>query len=56
MTDDLIARLRFYANPLNREAANALEAQARRIKQLETQAAELEAKLYAATPWDGKND
>lgn len=38
------------------EAAAALEAQARRIEQLETQVAELEAKLYAATPWDGKDE
>jgi hypothetical protein len=32
---DLVARLRFYANPLNREAADALEVQARRIAELE---------------------
>ena len=56
MTEDLIARLRACHNVNKGEAADALEAQARRIKQLETQVAELEAKLYAATPWDGKDD
>jgi len=55
---DLIARLR--DNPIENEeahaAAAALEAQARRIAELEQIVAELKKKLYGATPWDGKND
>ena len=50
MTDytDLIERLRFYANPLNREAADALDAQARRIAELEERAALLDEHLSQA--------
>jgi hypothetical protein len=62
MTDDLIARLRgvkdWWRAPghLAEQCANALEAQARRIVELEQIVAELKKKLYGATPWDGKND
>lgn len=60
MTDDLIARLRMYEPQyLNRESADALEAQARRIAELEALIAdlrdalncEIKAKFYHKKAW-----